>query len=215
MAVHVDSVDKVIDTYFALVTTRSFSYKGKSHQPRQLKVSPSLFDVYQCPAYCGGCCFKFSLDYLPDEPRPYRLKARGIEFDGRIITVLSDLQRDNDGKMCRNLRQSDGRCEIHGEHPFSCDFEVIKFFTSNSPARLPRLTQQAYPRGWSYQRTDGGTGALCQVWGKSSPTARSVSEVVRRLKRLKDWTDHFGLQTRLPGIISWARQGPHTKPAIF
>ena len=78
MALQTDSVDKIIETYFALVTTQSFSYKGKTYQPRELKVSPGLFDVYQCPAGCGGCCqWSFSLDYLPEETHPYRLKARG------------------------------------------------------------------------------------------------------------------------------------------
>lgn len=223
MALHVDSVDKIIETYFALVTIRAFTFKGSTYRLRQLQVSPGLFNEFQCPAGCGGCCKKFSLDYLPEpiETHPYRLKARTIEFDGHTVTVYSDQQRSNTGDMCRNLDHANGRCTIHGVHPFSCDFEVIKFFTSNSPTRLPRLTQQAYPRGWSYDRTDGTKGgAKCLRLGKTEPANQSnpshtVNEVVRRLKRLKDWTDHFGIETKLPAVIAWTQQGPHPKAATF
>ncbi len=216
MALHVDSVDKIVNTYFALVAAQPFTYKGRTYQPRSLNVRPGLFDVYQCPSGCGGCCqWKFSLDYLPEpkEKHPYPLKARTIPFDGRVITVFSDLQHSVVG-ACGNLRQSDGRCNIHGDHPFSCDFEVIRF--KNFSKKAPVMTQQAFSRGWSYRRTDGGTeGASCQKLGKSSPTAQSVSEVVRRLQRLQVWTHYFGLKTKLPEIIGWAAQGPHTKPQLF
>src|SRR5688572_14476998 len=120
----IDSVDKIVTSYFSCVAAEPFTYKGKTYSPKPLRVSPLLFRGYTCPAGCGACCTRFSLDYLPEpvEKHPYVLAKRMVEFDGRHIEIWSDGQDDHQDHHCRNLRKNDGRCQIHGTHPFSCDF---------------------------------------------------------------------------------------------
>jgi hypothetical protein len=59
------------------------------------------------------------------------------------------------------------------------------------------------------KRIDGGKGALCEM---VEPDGHSVAEVVRKLEKLKQWANHFGIQTRLDIIIEWARTGPWNQP---
>jgi hypothetical protein len=94
---------------------------------------------------------------------------------------------------------------IHGRHPFSCDFELIRFITCKEQAHL---TQRLFGRGWAMKRVDGGRGALCEMLPADSST---VSEVVRKLERLKQWSIHFGIKTRIDEIISWAKHGPRDR----
>lgn len=201
---HNDSVDKIVERYFAAVTRVPFVYKGKEYLPKPLKVSPLLLRDYTCPVGCGGCCFKFTLDYLPDDPRPTALERRMVEFNGRPIAIYTDTQTDNDGPRCKHLTR-EGRCGIHGKHPFSCDFELIRTLAFEDADRPNVLTQKLFGRGWSYQRADGGKGALCEML---DVTPKSIMEVVRKLERLKKWTDHFKLKdTWLPEIIRLINNG--------
>jgi hypothetical protein len=95
---------------------------------------------------------------------------------------------------------------IHGQHPFSCDFELIRFISFRHNVNL---TQKLFGRGWAMKRIDGGKGALCEM---VEPDGHSVAEVVRKLEKLKQWANHFGIQTRLDIIIEWARTGPWNQP---
>ena len=208
----VDSVDKIVTAYFASVTAETFTYKGKTYDPRPLRVSPGIFRGFTCPAMCGGCCPRFSLDYLPSEPKPsIPLVERTIEFNGRAVKLLSDKQDDHAERFCRNLSRVDGRCGIHGRQPFSCDFELIRFITFKDPARANYVTQKKFGRGWAMMRIDGERGALC---GITEPTAETVADNVRKLRRLDEWTTHFGLRTKLAPIIDWVASGPHTSDLI-
>ena len=65
-----DFIDKIVTRYFACVTGEEFTYKGKTYKPRPLRISPLIFRGYTCPAVCGACCTRFSLDYLPQERHP-------------------------------------------------------------------------------------------------------------------------------------------------
>src|SRR5687767_9323926 len=98
-----DSVDKIVTRYFATVAREPFTYKGKEFQPKPLKVSPLLLRDYTCPPMCGGCCFKFTLDYLPTEKTPRLAKRRWVEFNGRQVEIWTDTQEDNSGVRCRHL----------------------------------------------------------------------------------------------------------------
>ena len=197
-----DSIDKIIRVYLASVARTSFSYKGETFGDKTLIVSPLLFRGYNCPQNCGGCCPKFSLDYIPGEDIPYPLKKRSIEINGRGIEILSDLQRSKKYKKCINLNLKNGRCGIYENKPFSCDFELIRFIHFKDKIYL---TQKLFGRGWAMKRVDGGIGALCSM---NEPTRDAVEEVVRKLNRLKDWADHFKIPTYLDEIITWANDGP-------
>lgn len=207
-----DSTDKIITRYFATFTKKPFTYKGKTYEPSILAVSPMLLRGVDCPAGCGGCCRKFSLDWLPKERAKVkkagydmgRVKPRDIEFDGRVVRIISDTQEDTDQYWCRNLGADNGRCGIHTFSPMSCDFELIR--TIQTREDLPnRLTQKLFGRGWAMKRiTDGERGSMCSMTGVTDETIKSV---IRRLKRFQGWADHFGVETWVPTIIEKVEHG--------
>jgi Fe-S-cluster containining protein len=203
---HVDSIDKIVTVYLASVCSEPFTYKGVEYKPRPLTVSPLIFRGFTCPVRCGGCCPRFTLDYLPSEVAPYALTRREIPISGRLVKILSDMQDANRDHHCKNLDKLTGRCLIHGKHPFSCDFELIRFISFRQKTNL---TQKLFGRGWAMKRVDGERGALCEM---VKPDQHSVAEVVRKLERLRDWANHFGIRTRLDVIIDWAQQGPGNGP---
>lgn len=208
-----DSIDKIVFSYFASITTRPFTYKGKTFNPRQLRVSPGLFREMHCPPMCGGCCHKFTLDYLPFEHHPYKLAPRMVEFDGRSILIYSDMQEDNPSLWCKHLRFEDGRCEIHYQgKPFAADFELIKFLVTKKEDGQNQLTQKIFGRGWSYKRVDGGKGQLCYM---TEPTPESSRDATRRMKRLRQWANYFGVNHCLDELIEWMETGPHDRPLVL
>jgi len=208
-----DSVDKIVMRYFAAVTNRPFTYKERTYHPVSLKVSPLLLRDYTCPPGCGGCCFRFTLDYLPSEDRPKSAKRRWVRIDRREVEIWTDAQEDNETNRCQKLLP-DGRCGIYPVRPFSCDFELVRVLqpVQSTSTRDAILTQKLFGRGWSYQRVDGGKGALCEM---KPVTDHSTQEVIRKLTRLKEWADHFGLETRIPDILTVIRRGSLTRPIVF
>lgn len=194
-----DSIDKIV-SYFAAMTTEPFTYKGKVFKPKVLQVSPLLLRGLKCPAMCGGCCSRFSLDYLPGEDKPYDMAARYIEFNGGLVRVFSDLQQDHDDPKCFHLNKTNGRCRIHTRHPFSCDFEIIRFFTFADSLHANRVASQFYGRGWNMMRIDGERGALCEML-PSNPVI--IADIVRKFKRLDRWMTHFRLKSKVRDVLDW------------
>ena len=201
-----DSVDKVISVYLASVCAERFSYKGIEYFPKTIVVSPKLFRGFTCPNKCGGCCPKFTLDYLPQEKSATNLLLRNIVVSDAEFELYSDLQMDNKDRHCRFLGKKTGRCDIYLERPFSCDFELIRFISYQDKVIL---TQKLYGRGWAMRRVDGRVGALCTML---PATAYTVKEVRRKLVRLREWANHFGVKTRLDDVIAWVESGPHPHP---
>ena len=195
-----DSLDKIVTSYFALLTTEPFEWRGKTYEPRDVTVSPKILRGYTCPAGCGGCCNRFSLDYIaPDTvPEGHPLTKGVIEFDGRDVEIWSDMQNDHDDHHCRNLNKENGRCKIHGFQPFSCDFELLRSIQYKDKSRPNMLIQKVYGRGHDMLRVDGERGALCEM---TPVTDESVADVDRRLARLETWMKHFGLNPARVGLI--------------
>ncbi len=235
MATHKDSFDKIVTAYFAVVTKEPFEYKGKRYDPKDIQVSPAIFRGFSCPSNCGGCCSRFTLDYLPDiDPAPSdsvlrsfdtELVPREVHFNGSRFTLRSNVQADHTDHHCRFLNKRDGqvqqhrpdvelgRCLVHGSQPFTCDFELLRFSITASPSRPNYINQRLYGRGWQLLRHDNETrGALCEM---TPVTPEWVADIARRLKRLKDWTDYFELDTHLPQIIAWVERGPHNQPLLI
>ncbi len=222
-----DSVDKIVTTYFAVITRRPFVYKDTAYFPQDVRVSPGLFRGYTCPAGCGGCCSRFSLDYLPSEPRPNgssRLQPRVIEFNKKEYKIWSDPQTDHADHHCVNLNKEGdgpqtfdpdldpGRCQIHGKHPFTCDFELIRFSQTTKKSSPNYINQRLYGRGWQMLRIDGERGAMCEmITGDDS----WKKDTLRRLGRLKDWAEYFEVDHCLNEVIGWVYQGPHDEPLII
>jgi len=113
-----------------------------------------------------------------------------------MVTIFSDYQTDHESHFCRNLNQVDGLCGIHGAHPFSCDFEIMRFFHFKD--RPDAIRTSLYGRGWQMLRIDGKRGAQCEMLEQSET---GKSEAVRKLKRLLEWTTHFKLKTKVKKII--------------
>jgi hypothetical protein len=202
--VHSDSVNKIVFTYLAAVTKRPFQVKDKTVNPMPLLVSHTLARGYTCPPLCGACCPIFSLDYLPFEDMPKGVSERLFELDGKHVQVYSDLQNDNPGSHCGHLTELDARCEIHLVRPFSCDFEVIRCYMGKA---LPynRIGVGPYGRAHALTKFDSTKGTLCTI---QEPTADSVRDNVRKLRRLEMWTTHFGLtETWIPDLIKYLEEG--------
>jgi Fe-S-cluster containining protein len=201
-----DSLDNIIGVYFACVASEPFTYKGKTYEPKPLRVSPLILRGYTCPPMCAGCCPRFSLDYLPQdmEPWPKRLKLqpRFIKINDFEMPIYSDLQLENKDWHCKNVNKSDGRCMVHGRHPFSCDFELIRFLEFHDPDHPNALTQKLFGRGWALLRVDGERGARCDMLPVTDYTK---SEVVRKLRRLQMWCDYFAVKNKVDAIVDWVR----------
>jgi hypothetical protein len=58
------------------------------------------------------------------------------------------------------------------------------------------------------------SGALCE-WYSAPCDDEWKADVVRKLKRLQEWTDHFGLRTCLPEVIAYVESGPHSDPLVI
>jgi hypothetical protein len=202
-----DSLDKIVGIYIAGVCREEFEFRGQRFRPRPLRVSPLLFRGYTCPASCGGCCPKFSLDYLPTEKIPLGTSPRKENFNNTSIEIRSDFQSGNQGHFCKYLDFQTGRCQNYETRPFSCDFELIRFIV---PKEGPiHLTQKLFGRGWAMKRVDGGRGSLCQMTNSS---ASSKMEVARKLARLQQWAEHFSIETCLETVLEWVEAGPHDEP---
>jgi hypothetical protein len=79
----------------------------------------------------------------------------------------------------------------------ACDFELIRFLIYEDRVVL---IQKLYGRAWAMQRLDGARGAKCEMLPKDP---EKVSTVIRKLHRLEDWANHFGIATRIRKIVHW------------
>lgn len=207
---HSNSLDKITSSYFRTFALDSFEYNGSEITPPPVTViSPFLWRGYTCPASCGGCCKKFSLVYLPQEERPYEMPQVSYSFNGRQVQFYEDVQDENLTKWCRNLRQEDGRCNIHGKQPFSCDFELIRICSFENKSWVGT---RLYGRGWSYKRVDGGTGALCTIEPVTEPARQ---DVLRKLGRLKEWMDYCGISNSLQSAINHGASSEYEKALVI
>ena len=194
---HLDTLEKVVGVYLAGVCDETFEYEGRRYEPKPLVVSPLLLRGHTCPPMCGACCGNFSLDYLPGELAAKESSIRSISISGRAVGVLSDRQHDVPDRWCRNLERETGRCRIYEHRPMACDFELIRFLVYDDRVML---IQKLYGRAWAMQRLDGALGAKCEMLPKDP---EKVSAVIRKLRRLEDWANHFGIVTRIGSIVRW------------
>ncbi|MGO9378501.1 MAG: hypothetical protein ACLP29_08095 [Dissulfurispiraceae bacterium] len=198
---HQDSVEKIIERYFSAITRVPFEVMGVTIEPTPLYVSHLLGRGYTCFEHknCGACCQKFTLDYIPGEGMPEGLTKRPFEFNSQTIDVFSDLQNENSGYYCKHLRLSDGLCGIHGSHPFSCIFELIRPIDETGSIGRHRMAVAQYGRSFNMTRIDGTKGAPCTI---KEPTKESIEDSIEKLERLEKWATYFGLtETHIPKII--------------
>lgn len=197
-----DSFDKIVGGYFAALTKQPFEFKGKIFTPKPLVITPLLLRGFTCPAHCGACCARVTLDYLPTEKQPELLSPRTVQFNRQAFTIFSDLQDDRDAPKCRHLRYEDGRCNIHEKHPMLCDVELIKFIHYEERAVL---LSKLYGRGWALTRVTGDKGAQCSML---PVTPETIADVVRKLQRIREWCIYFQLDSWIDDIIAWVKNYP-------
>ena len=209
---HTNTLDKILGTYMRAITRAPIYYNDDVIMPKPLQLSPQLFRHYTCPPDCGACCARFSLVYIPTDPRPLdaHIKPEYARVNGKQYRLLVDAQDDIDTHHCRHLNMQNGRCGIHGQHPFSCDFELLRV-TQQADKNI--LSQRLYARGWNMLQIDLQTrGAQCEMI-LQTPAQRD--DLVRRLYRLQEWATYFELQTHIDTIIAWCATGPHTERIII
>jgi len=201
-----DSIDKIVSTYFSVVTSEEFKYRRKIYTPKPYIISTNVFYQYTCPGNCGGCCLRFSLDYIPQEINqiPDWASLRFVKLThkkSRNYIVYSDLQPDNKTYHCKYLNFDNGLCNTYEMRPFSCDFELIRFMHFKDPNVPNRITTKVFGRGWQYKRVDGKQGALCVV----TPviTDENIKEVKRKFLRLRNWCEFFELKHSVDKILKW------------
>ncbi len=198
---HPDSLGKIVQKYFAVITKVPFDFNGTTVKPRPLLISTGLARGYTCPPNCGACCPKFSLDYLPDEAHPPGVTERLIEFNDRKVKVYTDFQSKNSTRHCRHVSSVDARCAIHPIRPLSCDFELIRCYLG---LKQPwgRISVAPFGRAWALTKAVGNEkGTLCEIL---PPSDKSIQDTIRKLRRLEAWATHFGLaETWLPEIIQF------------
>lgn len=206
-----DTVEKIITRYFVSVSRKYFEYKGKVYEPKPLIMTKSLVRDYTCPEGCGACCKAYSLDWLPSEKRPdgYQAEVRDIELNGKKYPMYSDTQKERVGDYCRNLNLDNGRCMIHDAHALGCDFELIRFIVG---AEQNYLRTSLFGRGWNMMRVDGSKGSKCDI---VPATEKTLVNILRKLDRLKLWTDYFELDTHLPDIIDWVKRGNYSDRLVL
>ncbi len=107
------------------------------------------------------------------------------------------------GGRCNKLDFNSSYCTIHGVRPLSCDFEILRVTKHKNHNHI---TNRFFGRGWSFiQIHSGQRGALCELF---TPTEEGRNETVRKLYRLKEWSDYLGLYTYLPRVIDWVANIP-------
>jgi len=148
---HKNSIGKIV-SYFAAITKVPFTVDDTTFSPRPLELSDSLAKAFTCPPSCGACCQKFSLEYIDGENMPGGARERVIDFDRRRIRVWSDLQSSNRSDRCKYLSPVNGRCDIYGQHPFTCEFELVRVY-SGSIRNYNSIGVGQFGRSWQLTST--------------------------------------------------------------
>jgi len=211
-----DSIPRLIKQFFSSITESSFVYEGKMYNPTTLIVSPGLLRSYTCPENCGACCRSFSMDFLPNEPKPQgiELVEKTVNFNNKKYPLFAIKRFNKNSVRCEQLDQSTGRCTVHDYHSFFCDFELIRFTVpkKNNLNKPSYLNNRLRGRYWNMIKVDGTKGALCKML---PPTEESIKDVTRRILRLQDWCDYFELKSKIPRILKWIQFEDISKPLII
>jgi Fe-S-cluster containining protein len=161
-----------------------------------LHFSPLFLRTLKCNKFCGGCCPKFSLDYIKDSQRwrnfveQYPEKVQFFEerkCDNAVY--MSYTQVDNTGYYCNFLDKQNGLCTIHTSNPFHCEFEIIKLRGQNEfdipNDRLVQVSKKPFSEADTFKCVDGTIGAKCEIEGFNKST------FLRDIEMLKELQEHY------------------------
>jgi Fe-S-cluster containining protein len=165
---------------------------------KDILLSRMFLRKQNCLDKCGACCVPVSLDYYPGErwskfqkqfPELVSLfdvlDVNNTPFPKKIISL-------NQQKISKNLKKCiflnhDGRCEIHGVHPFLCDFEPIKVRIYKDKVLLTRMLLS---RPHHLKKIDGTKGISCS-WSEHKDLNRDKD----LLREFSDIAEYFGYDT--------------------
>lgn len=92
----------------------------------------------------------------------------------------------------------------------------MRFVTNNvEDPDIFRLSTQYFGRGWAMLRIDGTRGAECSKIPLTPATKHTIEDLTRRIKRLRDWLEHFELEHCLDCVIQWVETGPHMQKLVI
>ena len=74
------------------------------------------------------------------------------------------------------------------------------------------MLSKLYGRGWAFKRVDGERGAKCEML-PANP--ERINEVLRKLRRIKQWIEYFELDSWIDKIIAWAETDERDKPLVL
>lgn len=207
---------KMICAYFAAVTREEIRWQQYVIQPRPLIVSEMIFRGFTCPANCGACCTQVSatvdgntLNYLPTEPCADTL-AETVRLNDKDFIIFTEDMRPTASMLpildklypCKHLTM-DARCGIYGQRSLACDLPLLQVTHRKA---YNQMTIRKFGRHHLYTQFDMKTkGAMCELL---EITPESTEDTRRRLTRLKQWTDYFGLDTHMEAILEWANRNP-------
>lgn len=198
---HVDSLSKIV-TYLSRVSIEPLIFENKTYPvPDKFIISNTFFRRFSCPENCGGCCYRFSLDYFSENDGPEKKVERTLSVNGKSIPVWSYMQEPTEDKHhCDFLNKDNGRCSIHTVNPFSCKMEPIKLFDMKNTIYL---SKRPFGRGWAMKKADGTKGALCEF--HDDRIHEDFDSDIRILEQLSSIAFSLDLKTVLPQAISYIK----------
>jgi len=201
---YTDSVSKNI-AQLAVVADAPIAYNNNVLMPPDtLAISQTFWRSYKCKLGCGGCCFNFSIDWLPNEWECARdtypfleqiVTRRDVMVNGAPREIFSILPAKH-LKICQFLNTTDGCCEIHQVLPYSCHAELIKF---RIIGKRGYIMKTSYGRAWQMRRVVDGGPVLCEFCQFSLD--QLVNNDIPVMKQLENWASYFGISTYLPKVI--------------
>lgn len=192
-----------------------------------LHFSPLFLRTLKCNKFCGGCCPKFSLDFLKSSTRwknfcknyPDRVKF----FEERIsenAVYMSYTQVDNKGYYCNFLDKENGLCTIHTSNPFHCEFEIIKLRGQNEfeipNERIIQISKKPFSEASTFKCVDGQVGAKCEILDFNPETFQRDIEMLEELQ-LHYFEHYLKKNTNLETLIWYLKHSykPELKRDVF
>lgn len=198
---HTDSLTKIV-SYLSKVSTNPITFDGETYSvPKKFIVSATFFRRFVCPADCGGCCYRFTLDYFDANDGPEKKVERTLTVNDKTIPVWTYHQEPSEEEHhCDFVNKDNGRCGIHTVNPFSCKMEPIKLFDMKHSVYL---SKRPFGRGWAMRKVDNSKGVLCEFHEDNIDV--DFDSDLRILNQLNGIALSLELETVLPKAIEYVK----------
>lgn len=191
-----------------------YEYLENIHKSEYIYLSPSTFREFICHKFCGGCCTRFTLDYVVGSERYNNFLKQYPELISKFsirqykgIEVLT-YKPTHSNYHCEFLFGKEALCSIHKVNPFTCNFEPIKVVSDANYTRKnishTKIIRKKFGRGWNMLRVDNERGAFCEI---EDDTRLSYSELEEFIVLLDELNYYYSLffgskDSRIDSIIN-------------